>query len=245
MADVRLLRRATGSGEGMALSEVGRFRAPLGEPEADALRWFLESCILWPGDVFAARARQIEADLPRWGHAMLQAVRGSVPEAEELLHGWLDQSEGGRRLLTVQVGAGEASAKGAAPRTAGDAVARSTTGTTAARGAAAALALPWDLLHDGAAYLFQEQPRVAVRRHVVVASRRGRATEVTCDGLRVLVVVARPEKAGLIDPRSCGSVGCTSRRRSRWSVRRAAPTGCPLPTRWRSRPPRSGTWCAP
>jgi len=70
----------------------------------------------------------------------------------------------------------------------------------AARGVAAALALPWELCFDteDEAFLFQLTPRVAVRRQVV-GGRRGRPVH-KASVLRVLAVVGRPAQAGLIHP---------------------------------------------
>ena len=65
------------------------------------------------------------------------------------------------------------------------------------------LALPWELLHQpGGAYVFNERPRISVRRNLA-GSRGGRAPKKfkPKEKLRVLMVVSRPSDAGFIDPR--------------------------------------------
>jgi tetratricopeptide (TPR) repeat protein len=65
------------------------------------------------------------------------------------------------------------------------------------------LALPWELLHQpGGAYVFNEKPRISVRRNLA-GSRGGRAPKKfkPKEKLRVLMVVSRPTDAEFIDPR--------------------------------------------
>jgi tetratricopeptide (TPR) repeat protein len=67
------------------------------------------------------------------------------------------------------------------------------------------LALPWELLHDsstGGSYLFNENPRISIRRRVTGgAAGRGSFAIEAKEKLHLLFVVSRPDKVGFIDPR--------------------------------------------
>lgn len=65
------------------------------------------------------------------------------------------------------------------------------------------LALPWELLHQpGGAYVFNEKPRISIRRKLAGANVGRIAKKFKPKGqLRVLMVVSRPSDAGFIDPR--------------------------------------------
>lgn len=170
--------------EPTALGEPADFRSPVGTLEADELRWYLESFYLWPAEAFQERAAGIEARLPVWGKALWQAVLEATG-GEALVERWLAASEapGQRRLLTIQ----------AERPAAGDA--------EAAQGVAALFALPWELAWDAEDqdFLVKLKPHVALRRRLT-GGRKKADLPAAQDQLRVLMVVARPEKAGLIDP---------------------------------------------
>lgn len=170
--------------EPTAPGEPAPFRAPVGTLEADELRWYLESYHLWPAEAFEERATGIEARLPVWGKALWQAVLEATGGAA-LVEQWLEASEapGQRRLLTIQAGRPAA----------GDA--------EAAKGVAALFALPWELALDAEDqdFLVKLKPHVAIRRRLT-GGRKKADLPPAQDQLRVLMVVARPEKAGLIDP---------------------------------------------
>ena len=198
----------------------GELTVPIGPIEAEKLRWYLERYYRWPAAEFETRARGIEAELPVWGeklwNALLDALGEELPE-------WLAATETGRRLLTLRVAAPrpvavtrasvEAAMAGATPalRSAVLAATRELvvetrgeeTGQAAAENDAQSrlLALPWELLRKGGGYLFQREPAVDIRRVIVPRDHRA-PLEPGQPPIRVLVVVARPDKAGLIDPRA-------------------------------------------
>ncbi|MCA9542031.1 MAG: CHAT domain-containing protein, partial [Myxococcales bacterium] len=203
----------------------GQFRAPVGAIEAEKLRWYLESYYRWPAHEFEKRARAIEDELPGWGLALWSALQGALGA---VLPEWLVESETRRRMLTLRmfpprpVPISEAAAvKLVAPfADAGtrsamlQAVLDTRQGTAdgrpperlesdAAEAAAQAtlLALPWEMLATPTGPLFQRDPAVGLRRVLVPRDAR-RPLKPTRAPIRVLVVVARPDKAGLIDPRA-------------------------------------------
>ena len=204
---------------------AGELTVPIGPIEAEALRWYLERYHRWPAAEFDKRARAIEAELPKWGDklwaALLDALGGELPE-------WLAATETGRRLLTLRVAAPrpvpttraslEAATASATPalrsavlaatrqlvvETRGDDPQTDEIAQAAAENDAQSrlLALPWELLRKSGGYLFQRDPAVDIRR--VIGPREHRAPlQPSAPPIRVLVVVARPDKAGLIDPRA-------------------------------------------
>ncbi|MEZ4437247.1 MAG: CHAT domain-containing protein, partial [bacterium] len=201
---------------------AGEFRAPLGPDEAEKLRWYLEDYHRWPAAEFERRARDIEAELPMWGQALWFALVQALGEAIEP---WLRDTVGGRRTITLRVASprpvpltARAEAKLIAPL--GDltrsAVLAAVAATRAlqvdhrppeqierdgAENAAQArlLALPWELLARDGEPLMQRD--IAIRR-VMVPREEGERIGPRKAPIRVLVVVARPDKAGLIDPRA-------------------------------------------
>lgn len=64
-----------------------RFTAPIGPIEAEDLRWYLERYYLWPTGVFQQRADNIAAQLPKWGHALYEALTQSKT-AQDALNAW-------------------------------------------------------------------------------------------------------------------------------------------------------------
>lgn len=65
------------------------------------------------------------------------------------------------------------------------------------------LALPWELLHQsGGAYVFNEKPRISVRRNLAGANQGRKPKRFQPkESLRLLMVVSRPMDAGFINPR--------------------------------------------
>lgn len=201
---------------------AGEFCAPLGPDEAEKLRWYLEDYHRWPAAEFERRARAIEAKLPMWGQALWFALAQALGEA---LEPWLRDTVGGRRTLTLRVApprpvplSARAEAKLIAPlggltRSAVLAAVAATRALPvddrppeqierdAAENAAQArlLALPWELLAREGEPLMQRD--IAIRR-VMVPRERGEPIGPRKAPIRVLVVVARPDEAGLIDPRA-------------------------------------------
>jgi tetratricopeptide (TPR) repeat protein len=66
------------------------------------------------------------------------------------------------------------------------------------------LSLPWELLRDpNGVYLFNENPRISVRRRIAGATGgRSSFRPETKRWLRLLFVISRPDNVGFIDPRS-------------------------------------------
>lgn len=200
----------------------GTFDAPLGVSEAEERRWYLESYHRWPAEAFEVRAGHIEAKLPGWGEALWRALAEATGPA---LYRWLRERDHPHRVLTLRMASPRPvplDAEGEVALTAG--MAEGTRQLVLAEVAATratapddrpvdviaahrrenvaqarVLALPWEALRTGGQYLFGQQPPVAVRRVLVprvpLPPLRPRAGQV-----RVLVIVARPDRAGLIDP---------------------------------------------
>ena len=132
----RLMAEAAVSHAGMKPSR-STFTSPIGQIEADELRWYLEVYHHWPFGTFAARARRVEEALRRWGRELFDGSIGHAAHAEPL-HAWLASPHPPR--LTVRV--------------ADDPL------------AAPLLALPWELIADVRGHLFDPPARVRVRRQL-------------------------------------------------------------------------------
>jgi tetratricopeptide (TPR) repeat protein len=64
------------------------------------------------------------------------------------------------------------------------------------------LGLPWELLKDPhGVYLFNEHPRIAIRRSLRTAGGRRARKVKTKESVRLLFIISRPDGAGFIDPR--------------------------------------------
>lgn len=158
--------------------------APIGPIEKHEIDWYLESYHRWTSPVFQDRARNIERQLPEWGGQIYNVLVDSQ-EAREPLESWRRAPDDASRRFTVLV-----DESGAEEDDGG-----------AAEAATLLLAIPWELAHDGGAYLFQggRGARVRRRMHGRSFSRIG----VTEAPIRVLLVNPRPEDdtAGYIDHR--------------------------------------------
>jgi len=163
------------------------FTAPFGPIETDDLRWYLEKYFVWPVGVFQDRAAGIEKKLPTWGQELFEAALGAK-FARETLTAWQHAADGAERRFSVQVD--HELPEGAAE----DAQA------TAREAATELLSLPWELLHDGDAWLFQGRDAVRVRRRL--PNRKEQPARPTALPIRILAVSPRPEKAGYFDHRS-------------------------------------------
>lgn len=164
------------------------FSAPLGPIEAEDLRWYLESYYLWPTGVFQQRAKAIEARLPQWGRDLYHAALRD-PIAAEALAAWKKKADGAQRRFSVLVDSD-------APAGADDETRKATLAA-----ASSVLSLPWELLHDGAGYLFRGKNAVAVRRRL--PNRAPQEVRPTSLPIRILLVSPRPEDktTGYIDHR--------------------------------------------
>jgi tetratricopeptide (TPR) repeat protein len=155
------------------------FVAPLGPIEAADLKWYLENYYIWPVGVFRERADGIEAELPGWGRELYRAALGDE-EAREALAAWQRAADGAERRFSVMVDSD-------LPRGASDEAQ-----AVAAEAATELLSLPWELLHDGRAWLFQGRNAVRVRRRL--PNRLQQPEHPTALPVRILLVSPRPEK---------------------------------------------------
>ena len=173
----------------VASPQSWRFVAPIGPIEAEELRWYLEKFAIWPNEVFRQRARKVEADLVTWGQALYDAAM-PVAHRENVLQAWARTPKLAGRRFSVHVDAAlEAGAPEAEVNTAREA-------------ATLLLGLPWELLHDGSAFLFQGAQPTRVRRRL--PNTRVLDVTVVAPPIRILLVTARPEDeaCGWIDHRA-------------------------------------------
>ncbi len=146
--------------------------APLSPVEQGDLDWYLERYPIWPAGVFRERARRVERQLPAWGRRIHDAV--FVAETRRVLESWRRVNTSISRYFTVEVNGG-----------------------TVTSAASVLLGLPWELIHDGLAYLFAD---VLVRRRLAGLET---SDPVALDPLlRVLLVSPRAQE-DRIDHRLC------------------------------------------
>ena len=150
------------------------FANPLKAKDLADIRWYVETygAHSLSGEDDSEAAR-VAGQLPIWGSQLFASVF-SERKAERLVNRFQDREEE-MRLLTISAQH------------------------------SAILALPWELLHDSVAngtYLFNENPRVSIRRRIAGATE-GRApfSIEAKETLHLLFVVSRPKKAGFINPR--------------------------------------------
>ncbi len=157
--------------------ELGRlaFKNPLKPKDREDIRWYLEVYGAHSlGDPDDKEAKRIAAQLPVWGKALFDSVFDERPAAR--LFNRFQDNEDDVRLLTVSAEH------------------------------PAILALPWELLHDssrGGVFLFNENPRISIRRRVpgIAGGRKPFKVEAK-DRLHLLFVVSRPEDVSFLDPRA-------------------------------------------
>ncbi len=154
------------------------FTAPLGPIETEALRWYLETYAVWPGDVDRRRADRIAADLKTWG-AQLYAAAMPANKIGDALSAWR-MAGGAERRFSVYLDLGDLALP--SPEEA-----RQEAQTAATQ----LLGLPWELLHDGQHYLFQGASPVRVRRRL--PNTHNLPAPPSALPIRVLLVTARPE----------------------------------------------------
>ncbi|MER2622704.1 MAG: CHAT domain-containing protein [Accumulibacter sp.] len=166
-----------------------RFVAPLGPIEADDLRWYLEGYAVWPSHYFRERARKVEANLVEWGKRLHEAAI-PVAHTANVMQAWARINAHAGRRFSVHV---DTALIADAPEA--EVLAAKETAT-------ALLGLPWELLHDGKAFLFQGAKPTRVRRRL--PSTEGFGVPVVATPIRILLVTARPEDdaCGYIDHRA-------------------------------------------
>src|SRR5262249_39663479 len=136
----------------LVTSQSWRFVAPIGPIEAEELRWYLEKYAIWPTVYFRDRARRVEESLVEWGKLIHGAALPSAHTAN-VLNAWARIDEDASRCFSVNVDATALCTPGAKAETAREA-------------ATALLGLPWELLHDGSAFLFLGATPTRVRRQL-------------------------------------------------------------------------------
>jgi CHAT domain-containing protein len=148
------------------------FVNPISDSDYQELRWYLETySSAYTAEPDKDRAERMVQQLPLWGEALFKAVFLQDRTAKRLLERLQDEEEE-KRYVTISALFPDV------------------------------LSLPWELLKDpDGVFLFNENPRIAVRRSL--KSRGGRkARQVKPKKvLRLLFVVSRPLGAGFIDPR--------------------------------------------
>ncbi|MCP4699661.1 MAG: tetratricopeptide repeat protein [Gammaproteobacteria bacterium] len=150
------------------------FENPLNDSDKDDIRWYLEVYgTQYTSAPDDARAVVIAGKLQGWGEALFKAAFEQNVKAHNLIAYFLDEDEPGR-LLTVSAGH---------PKI---------------------LSLPWELLcPPGGVFLFDDNPRISVRRRITGLSQWRRPVNPKIKNrLHLLFVVSRPKDAGFIDPRT-------------------------------------------
>jgi hypothetical protein len=159
-----------------------RLTAPIGRIEQDELRWYLEQYYRWPAGLFRERAERIEAQLPLWGQALYAATL-KKDAARNAVDGWQAARGHSERRFSVRVD--ETLPEGASAEE-----------QTQARIAASRwLGLPWELLHDGKAWLSDGAHPAQVRRRLPNYDNQLPATASL--PIRLLLLSPRPEQEGV------------------------------------------------
>jgi hypothetical protein len=167
------------------------FVAPLGPIEAEDLRWYLEKYAVWPSGiaVIQDRARKVEANLVEWGKRLHEAAI-PVAHTANVMNAWARIDARAGRRFSVHV---DTALMADAPEA--EVLAAKEAATTL-------LGLPWELLHDGKAFLFQGARPTRVRRRL--PGTEAFDVPVVATPIRILLVTARPEDdaCGYIDHRA-------------------------------------------
>ena len=162
----------------VASAQQWRLIAPIGPIEAGELRWYLEKYAVWPSHYFSERASKVEKDLVEWGQ-LLHTVALPGERTANVMQAWAGiDGHAGRRFsvhvdATLEEGAPEAQV------------------ADAREAATLLLGLPWELLHDSDAYLFQGAKPTRVRRRL--PHTKGVDVAAVAAPIRILLVTARPE----------------------------------------------------
>ena len=178
-ARARLLHEPATDGQREVESlQPWRFIAPVGPIEAGELRWHLEQYAVWPSRYFKDRARQVEDNLVTWGQLLHDAAL-PVAHTANVMAAWASVGAHVGRRFSIHVNAVL------------EAGASATDIATAQEVATLLLGLPWELLHDGGAYLFQGAKPTRVRRRL--PNTKVLDVPVVATPIRILLITARPE----------------------------------------------------
>jgi len=166
-----------------------RFIAPISSAEMEELRWYLEKYPIPPSEFFRDRARKVEENLVKWGQLLhKKAIPGE--HTANVMNAWSKIADDADRRFSVYV---DAVLEADAPES---------EVTSAREAATLMLGLPWELLHDGEAYLFQGAKPMRVRRRL--PNTKVLDVPVVATPIRILLVTARPEddECGFLDHRT-------------------------------------------
>jgi hypothetical protein len=155
-----------------------RFIAPIGPIEVEELRWYLEKYAVWPSRYFRDRARKVEENLVQWGRLLHEAAM-PVAHTANVMNAWATIGDHTGRRFSVHV---DTTLEAGAPEA--EVLATQEAATTL-------LGLPWELLHDGKAFLFQGAKPTRVRRRLPSTESFG--VPVVATPIHILLVTARPE----------------------------------------------------
>jgi tetratricopeptide (TPR) repeat protein len=189
-ARARLVYEPATQGQRAVASEQSwRLIVPIGPIEAEELRWYLEKYAIWPSEYFRDRADKVKENLVKWGQLLHEAALPLL-HTSNVMQAWVGIKGVTRRRFSVQV---DSSLEVGAPTADVE---------TARECATLLLGLPWELLHNGKAYLFQGAKPVRVRRRL--PNTRALDVSVVATPIRILLVTARPEDeaCGYIDHRA-------------------------------------------
>ena len=180
---------ATAGQRNVESEQKWRFSAPIGPIEAGELKWYLEQYAVWPSDYFAPRARKVEENLEAWGQMLYQAAL-PVEYVSNVMAAWARIDDRANRRFSIFI------------KTSPVAGAAEDDVQEARESATLLLGLPWELLHNGKAYLFQGAQPVRVRRRL--PNTQAFDVPVVQPPIRILLITARPddEACGYIDHRA-------------------------------------------
>ncbi|MDM8557467.1 tetratricopeptide repeat protein [Candidatus Parabeggiatoa sp. HSG14] len=148
------------------------FANPIADSDYQDMRWYLETySSAYTAEPDEERAERTVQQLPDWGEALFKAVFLQDRAAQRMLERLQDEDED-KRYVTISAIFPEV------------------------------LSLPWELLKDpDGVFLFNENPRIAVRRSLKTRGGRKARKVKPKKVLRLLFVISRPQGAGFIDPR--------------------------------------------
>ncbi len=160
------------------------FICPLGPIEAGRMKWYIEDYPQAPFlEKILDRGAELEREMAKWGKQLFDALT-DVPAAREMFWEWKGEQVHERRFSVKFNFFNEKDL----PADQQEAI-------------SLLMATPWEILHDGQAYLFQGKKPVRVRRQL---PNKGRKIKIELQNkLRILLLSPRPvdEQAGYIDHR--------------------------------------------
>jgi hypothetical protein len=189
-ARARLVYEPATPGQPVVKSEQPwRLVAPIGPIEAEELRWYLEKYAVWPSSYFHDRAAAVEKNLEKWGQLLYSAAL-PVEHTATVMQAWATIDEQAKRRFSVYVDSSLEAGAAEADE------------TTAREAATLLLGLPWELLHNDGAFVFQGARPTRIRRRL--PSTHLLEVPVVDPPIRILLVTARPEddSCGYIDHRA-------------------------------------------